>query len=101
MPSTDSCFRYKTLDADEAEEKFAQRGKILNKWAVMVNKKVKSGVEEEVEEPEEGEKKAKVTRSFTIRYEWIKLYLFARSYFFLRECHGSWENVNFEILWKH
>jgi len=51
--------RYKTLDADEAEERFAQRGKILNKWAVMVNKKVKSGVEEEVEEPEEGEKKAK------------------------------------------
>jgi len=34
-------------------------GKILNKWALMVNKKVKSGVEEEVEEPEEGEKKAK------------------------------------------
>jgi hypothetical protein len=23
--------RYKTLDADEAEEKFAQRGKVLNK----------------------------------------------------------------------
>ena len=37
--------RYKTLDADEAEEKFAQRGKILNKWAVMVNKKLRSGEE--------------------------------------------------------
>ena len=34
--------RYKTLDADEAEEKFAQRGKIMNKWAVMVNKKVRT-----------------------------------------------------------
>jgi transcription initiation factor TFIIF subunit alpha len=46
--------RYKTLDVDEAEEKFAQRGKILNKWSVMVNKKVKTGGEEaEGEEPEE------------------------------------------------
>jgi len=33
---------YKTLDADEAEEKFAERGKILNHWAMMVNKKLKS-----------------------------------------------------------
>lgn len=46
--------RYKTLDVDEAEEKFAQRGKILNKWSVMVNKKVKTGGEEgEAEEQEE------------------------------------------------
>lgn len=46
--------RYKTLDADEAEEKFAQRGKILNKWAVMVNKKLRPG-EEGAEDEEEGE----------------------------------------------
>jgi len=32
---------YKTLNAEEAEEKFEQRNKILNKWAVMVNKKVR------------------------------------------------------------
>lgn len=32
---------YKTLDAEEAEEKFAERGKILNHWAMMVNKKLK------------------------------------------------------------
>ena len=29
----------------EAEEKFAQRGKILNKWAVMVYKKLRAGEE--------------------------------------------------------
>jgi len=50
--------RYKTLDADEAEEKFAQRGKILNKWAVMVNKKLKPDQEgEEDLDGEEGSKK--------------------------------------------
>ena len=32
---------YKTLDAEEAEEKFAERGKILNNFAIMVNKKLK------------------------------------------------------------
>lgn len=51
--------RYKTLDVDEAEEKWAQRGKILNKWSVMVNKKVKAGGEEgegDDGEPEEGKK---------------------------------------------
>jgi len=56
--------RYKTFDAEEAEEKFAQRGKILNKWAVMVNKKVKSGGagggEEEEAGEDEDEKKTKV-----------------------------------------
>ncbi|XP_023343999.1 general transcription factor IIF subunit 1 [Eurytemora carolleeae] len=51
--------RYKTLDADEAEEKFAQRGKILNKWAVMVNKKIKTAGEEDEADPDEGEKKGK------------------------------------------
>jgi len=50
--------RYKTLDADEAEEKFAQRGKILNKWAVMVNKKLRAG-EEGAEEDLDGEEGAK------------------------------------------
>merc|ERR1712079_412898 len=55
--------RYKTLDADEAEERYAQRGKILNKWAVMVNKKLKpedeggEGVEEEEEKGKKGKKK--------------------------------------------
>ena len=32
---------YKTLNAEEAEEQFAHRGKILNHWALMVNKKLK------------------------------------------------------------
>lgn len=50
--------RYKTLDADEAEEKFAQRGKVLNKWAVMVRKKLKPGQEDDEElDGEEGAKK--------------------------------------------
>ena len=54
--------RYKTLDADDAEERYAQRGKILNKWAVMVNKKLKpedeggKGVEEEEEKEKHGYK---------------------------------------------
>jgi len=53
--------RYKTMDADEAEEKWAQRGKIMNKWAMMVNKKVKAGGEEgdEGDLDEEGDKKSK------------------------------------------
>lgn len=49
--------RYKTLDADEAEEKFAQRGKVLNKWAVMVHRKLKPQ-ETDLDE-DEGEKKTK------------------------------------------
>merc|ERR1719219_1172402 len=62
--------RYKTLDADEAEERFAQRGKILNKWAVMVNKKLKpdnEGGEEDLD-GEEGAKgkKGKQGSSFKI-----------------------------------
>lgn len=32
---------YKTLNAEEAEEQFAHRGKILNHWALMVNKKLR------------------------------------------------------------
>merc|ERR1711874_793157 len=54
--------RYKTLDADEAEERFARRGKILNKWAVMVNKKIRHDQEEVEDLDGEGEaKKAKKT----------------------------------------
>lgn len=49
--------RYKTLDADEAEEKFAQRGKVLNKWAVMVHRKLKP--QEEDVDDDEGDKKTK------------------------------------------
>merc|ERR1719422_1872012 len=45
--------RYKTLDAEEAEERYANRGKILNKWAVMVNKKLKPGEEGGEEDPDE------------------------------------------------
>ena len=54
--------RYKTLDADEAEERYAQRGKIINKWAMMVNRKLKPGEEVGEEDPdgdEVGSKKAK------------------------------------------
>ena len=62
--------RYKTLDADEAEEKFAQRGKILNKWAVMVNKKVKSGGGEEGE-GDEGEEKEKNKGKVSHRFKYF------------------------------
>jgi len=54
--------RYKTLDADEAEERYAQRGKIINKWAMMVNRKLKPGEEAGEEDPdgdEAGTKKGK------------------------------------------
>ena len=55
--------RYKTLDAEEAEERYAQRGKIINKWAMMVNRKLKPGEEGVGEEDPDGEeagaKKAK------------------------------------------
>ena len=33
--------QYKTIDAEEAEEKFAQRDKYLNMWALKLNKKLK------------------------------------------------------------
>ena len=32
---------YKSLDADEAEEKFSQREKFLNRWSIMVHNKLK------------------------------------------------------------
>ena len=52
---------HKTFDAEEAEEKFAERGKILNYWAVMVNKKLKPGKEDDDDEDldDEGKKKKK------------------------------------------
>jgi len=51
---------YKTLDAEEAEEKYAQRGKILNKWAVMVNRKCKTDEDEGEGDPDgEGDKAKK------------------------------------------
>ena len=51
--------RYKTLDAEEAEERYANRGKILNKWAVMVNRKLKNDDEAGEEDPDGDEAKAK------------------------------------------
>jgi len=54
---------YKTLDAEEAEEKFAERGKILNHWAVMVNRRVKGGDGEEEDDPDEGPSKGKKGKS--------------------------------------
>merc|ERR1712112_46564 len=61
--------RYKTLDAEEAEERYANRGKILNKWAVMVNKKLKPGEEGGEEDPDEDgakNKKGKKKESFKV-----------------------------------
>jgi len=49
--------RYKTLDAEEAEERFANRGKVLNKWSVMVHKKLRPEAEDEELDGEEGDKK--------------------------------------------
>jgi len=51
--------RYKTLDAEEAEERFANRGKVLNKWSVMVHRKLKPDQEDAELDGEEGEKKGK------------------------------------------
>jgi len=48
---------YKTLDAEEAEEEFAQRGKVLNKWAVMVHKKLKPDQDDAELDGEEADKK--------------------------------------------
>merc|ERR1711981_420138 len=54
---------YKTLDAEEAEEKFAQQGKILNMWALKINKKLKPGEEAEIDDDEtkKGKKSGKKT----------------------------------------
>merc|ERR1712019_215635 len=53
----------------EAEERYANRGKILNKWAVMVNKKLKPGEEGGEEDPDEDgakNKKGKKKESFKV-----------------------------------
>jgi len=54
--------RYKTLDAEEAEERYAQRGKIINKWALMVNRKLKPGEEIGEEDPDGDEAGSKKTK---------------------------------------
>ena len=48
---------YKTLDADEAEEKFAQRDKILNHWSMMLSKKLKPGQDDGDDDLDEDDKK--------------------------------------------
>lgn len=50
---------HKTLSAEEAEEKYAQRGKILNKWAVMVNNKLKTDEDGVLDGETEGDKNNK------------------------------------------
>ena len=51
------------MDAEEAEEKFAQQGKILNMWALKINKKLKPGEEAEIDDDEtkKGKKSGKKT----------------------------------------
>ncbi|QQP56170.1 Beta 1_3galactosyltransferaselike [Caligus rogercresseyi] len=51
---------YKTLNAEEAEEKFAERGKILNHWALMISDMdewVEGGDELETDSDDEEKKK--------------------------------------------
>ena len=50
-----------TFDAEEAEEKFAERAKILNHWAVKVGKKLNPGKEDDDDEDldDDGKKKKK------------------------------------------
>merc|ERR1719339_646503 len=55
----DHLFRTFPLDAEEAEERFANRGKVLNKWSVMVHRKLKPDQEDAELDGEEGEKKGK------------------------------------------
>jgi len=58
---------YKTLNAEEAEEKFAERSKILNHWAVMVNKKLRPDGGDDADdfgdEEGKGSKKSKANKS--------------------------------------
>ena len=69
---------YKTLTAEEAEEKFTERSKILNHWAVMVNKKVRpeGGGEDDEDDDEEGKgsKKGKANKSFKVRIRFVKTF---------------------------
>lgn len=50
---------YKTFNAEEAEEKFAERGKILNHWAVMVNKKLRPDQDNDDDDEDMDGKKGK------------------------------------------
>ncbi len=45
---------HKTMDADEAELKFAERGKILNHWAMSINKKLKPDQDQNEDEKGKG-----------------------------------------------
>ena len=58
---------YKTLNAEEAEEKFAERSKLLNHWAVMVNKKLRpEGDDKDDDDHEEKGSKSKANKSFKL-----------------------------------
>ena len=46
---------YKTLNSEEAEERFAERGKILNHFALMVNKKLRPDQDQGDDEDLDGE----------------------------------------------
>lgn len=48
---------HKTYDVDEAEEKFAERGKILNHWALVVNRKLRPNQLDKDEDLDEDETK--------------------------------------------
>lgn len=50
---------YKTLDAEEAEEQFAKRDKILNHWSMILSKKLKPGQDDDDLDLDEDEKKKK------------------------------------------
>ena len=49
---------FQTFNAEEAEEKFAERGKILNHWAVMVNKKLRPDADTDADIDGEGSAKS-------------------------------------------
>ena len=62
---------YKTLDAEEAEEKFAQRGTILNMWALKINKKLKpedEGAEIDDDETKKSKKSGKKTEKEFLQF---------------------------------
>ncbi len=62
--------RFKALDAEEAEEKFAQRGRKLNMWSAMVEDRLKhqeEDAEDEEEEKNKGKKKKREIFSMSER----------------------------------
>ena len=52
---------YNTLDAEEADEKFSQNRKILNKWSVMVHKKLKPAQDDAESDRQAAKKGLKVS----------------------------------------